>query len=177
MKYRMMQHTIAPHTAFPFNHLDFSSTTYTPECFAEQQHILVKILRLWKKPLLISKEMHLQGKKAKLKKKKKQMYANMQRRNTRSFFSPAQKMKVFFPRLKVKGSLIAYAIDISLACLQNPTNLQIRKAALGFNKFKGEYIMFVVFLKAMKILSYYLSVLKGSGLSEFVCELVSIWQC
>ena len=73
------------------------------------------------------------------------MYANMQRRNTRSFFSPAQKMKSFFPRLSQRFFNSAYAIDISVACLQNPTNLQIRKAALGFNKFKGEYIMFVVF--------------------------------
>lgn len=62
------------------------------------------------------------------------------------FFSPAQKMKSFFPRLSQRFNN-AYAVDISVACLQNPTNLWIRKAALGFNKFKGEYIMFVIFLK------------------------------
>ena len=65
--------------------------------------------------LLISKENAPIGQKAKL--KKIYMYANMQRRNTRSFFSPAQKMKSFFPRLSQRFFNSAYAIDISVACL------------------------------------------------------------
>lgn len=67
--------------------------------------------------LLISKENAPIGQKQKLKKKIDVCKYAKRKRNTRSFFSPAQKMKSFFPRLSQRFFNSAYAGDISVACL------------------------------------------------------------